>query len=619
MKRGGNGGGRFWTAAVLLLLCAAGSAQKLFRTHFATEIPEPRYEFKATIPACRGAIFDSGGKSCPLVKSVPYWEFHLDPVALTNSVVIPRNEKLPRKREAICKTIADALKLDYSKVLAMSENTRNRYQYLGRTSDPEVYKILGDSRLVAGLAIEQKQVRQYFQNRRMCHIIGALRKDGKGIAGLELKYDKELSGVPGKMRGLRDGRGRKLYDKRIEEIRPIPGADIRLTIDLNLQFEVETALKDGIEEFHAGSGWCVVLDVQTGAVLAMASFPDFNPLLYGHSEPTARINRPTNFSYEPGSVMKVITAAAALDCGLVSPDTRYTTNRDDERYFRLPGDGRHVWEPTMTVRDAIVHSSNIVIGKLGYDLGPRRLYDYMKAFGLGAKTGIEAPGETAGVLPPWEKWDKVKWSRAPIGQGVGVSAIQLASAYQAIANDGVRMRPHLVSEITAADGHQIYKAPIEVVSRPIRRETSRKIREMMLGVASREGTARRAAIRGYSVAGKTGTAQKLVGKKYSDKLYRATFCGIVPSGVEFRDESDSTPAESRIVVLVTLDFDTFEKYHQGGNSAAPVFKRIATAALRYLEVEPDRPEELLEYEDDGELDRIMEARELENATAEDDD
>ena len=612
-KRSGNGGWRFWFAVTVLCLGAAGSAQQLFRTHFAKEIPEPRYEFKETIPACRGSIFDSGSETCPLVKSVPYWEFHLDPVALTNSVVIPRKEKIPRRREAICKTIADALKLDYAKVLAMSENSRNRYQYLGRTSDPEVYKILSDSHLVAGLAIEQKHVRQYFQGRRLCHILGAIRKDGEGIAGLEVKYNKELSGVPGTMRGLRDGKRRKLYDKRIEEIRPIPGADIRLTIDLNLQFEVETALKDGIEEFHAGSGWCVVLDVQTGAVLAMASFPDFNPLLYGRSNPLDCINRATNFAYEPGSVMKVITAAAGVDSGLVTPDTRYTTNRDDDRYYRLPGDGRHVWDPTMTVRDAIVHSSNIVIGKLGCDLGPRRLYEYMRAFGFGERTGVEVPGETAGVLPKWQDWDKVKWSRAPIGQGVAVSAIQLASAYQAIANDGVRMRPHLVSDITAADGHKIYTAPVEVASRPIRRETARKLREMMLGVASREGTARRAAIRGYSVAGKTGTAQKLVNKKYSDKLYRATFCGIVPSGVVFRNETDSTPAESRIVVLVTLDFDSLEKYHQGGNSAAPVFKRIATAALRYLEVEPDRPEELLEYEDDGELDRIMDAREMEYA------
>jgi len=184
----------------------------------------------------------------------------------------------------------------------------------------------------------------------------------------------------------------------------------------------------------------------------------------------------------------------------------------------------------------------------------------------------------------------------------------LASAYQAIANDGVRMKPRLVSKITAADGHEIFAPANEVASRPISRETARKLREMMLGVASPDGTARRAAIRGYSVAGKTGTAQKVVNGKYSDSLYRATFCGIVPSGAVYRNEGDAAPAEPRVVILVTLDFDQRTKFHQGGNSSAPIFKRIATAALRYLEIEPDRPDELMEFEDDDEFDRIMDER-----------
>jgi cell division protein FtsI (penicillin-binding protein 3) len=232
----------------------------------------------------------------------------------------------------------------------------------------------------------------------------------------------------------------------------------------------------------------------------------------------------------------------------------------------------------------------------------------MREFGFGQRTGVEVPGEEYGILPRWEKWDKVKWSRAPIGQGVSVTAMQLASAYQALANDGVRMKPHLVARITAADGHDLYTGKPEELSRPVTRATARKLREMMLGVASREGTARRAAIRGYSVAGKTGTAQKVVDGRYSDSLYRATFCGIVPSGAVYRNAGDVAPAEPRIVVLVALDFDKRTKFHQGGNSSAPIFRRIATAALRYLEVEPDRPAELMEFEDDDEFDKIMEER-----------
>ncbi|MBO6166901.1 MAG: penicillin-binding protein 2 [Kiritimatiellae bacterium] len=592
-----------------LLLFAVYCSQKLFRSHFESSATEPRYVFERDVPACRGAIYDAAAGASPMVKSVPCWEYRLDPVALTNATVRPRGEKLPRTRQAICRTIANALSLDYAKVLAMSENPSKRYQYLAQSTDAAAHAILSDRRLVAGVVIEDKQVRQYLHGKRLCHVIGSMNKEGVGSAGLELKYDRELSGVPGCIRGCRDARGAELYDKRIETVAPIPGADIHLTVDRNLQYEAETALADGIREFGAGSGWCVILDVKTADVLAMVSYPDFNPLFFGRAKDAAKVNRATSLTYEPGSVMKVITAAAGIDSGFVKPDSLYTTNRDDDRYYRLPGDGSHVWEPRMSVKDAIVHSSNIVIGKLGFDLGPKTLWTYMKAFGFGSKTGIELPGEEMGLLPFWQKWDKVKWSRAPIGQGVAVTAMQLASAYQAIANDGVRMKPHIVQSIVQADGHEIYTKQPEVASRPISRGTARELRRMMLGVASPDGTARRAAIKGYSVAGKTGTAQKVVNGRYSDSLYRATFCGIVPSGAVKRIPADPDVAEPRIVVLVTLDFDQRTKFHQGGNSAAPIFRRVATAALRYLHVEPDRPDELMDLDDADPLDKIMESRE----------
>ena len=397
---------------------------------------------------------------------------------------------------------------------------------------------------------------------------------------------------------MKDARGRELYDKRIVSIDPVPGADVFLTIDHNIQFEAEDALKWGVGEYGAGSGWCIVMDSRSGAVLAMASLPDFEPLAFGHVDDNARINRAIAFNYEPGSVMKVITAAAAVDCGFAGPGTVYRTNRDDPGYYRLPGDGSHVWDPTMTVKDAIVHSSNIVIGKLGYDLGPLRLWTYMKNFGFGAQTGIELPGEQYGILRNYKKWDKATWSRAAIGQGVSVTAIQLASAYQAIANDGVRMKPYIVDRIVSATGAETYRHVPVAAGRPIKAATAQTLRKMMLDVASPHGTARRAAIRGYSIAGKTGTAQKqLVGARgYAPGLYRASFCGMVPA------------SDPRLVILVSLDFDQKTLYHQGGNSSGPVFRRIAMAALRYLMIPPDKPEELEEFEDDDEYARIMEER-----------
>ncbi len=601
---------RFWWAVAVLSLFAAYSSQKLVRSHFRSDADEPRYEFKRVIPSCRGSIFAASGSGGPLVMSIPCWEYRLDPVALTNAVVRPRGEKLPRTREAICRTIASLLSLDYGKVLKMSENTSNRFQFLAQSTDTAAHDILDNRRLVAGVAILDRQIRQYFNNRGLCHVIGAINKEGVGSAGIELRYDRDLSGVPGYVRGYRDARGAEMRDREIERVEPKKGADIYLTIDSHLQYEAETALADGLRQYEAASGWCVILDARTADVLAMASLPNYHPLMFGRASEDAKLNRVTSITYEPGSVMKVITACAGLESGLVGPDSLYSTRRDDDRYYRLPGDGSHVWEPRMTVRDAIVHSSNIVIGKLGFDLGPEQLWGFMKEFGFGAKTGVEIPGEEAGILPFWKRWDKVKWSRAPIGQGVSVTAMQLASAYQAIANDGVRMKPHVVSKVVYSDGREPRVSHREIAARPISPATSRKVREMMLGVASASGTARRAAIKGYSVAGKTGTAQKVVNGRYSDSLYRATFCGIVPSGVVMRSESDADPAPARIVVLVTLDFEKRTKFHQGGNSAAPIFRRIAKAALRYLEVEPDRPDELMDVDvgDEDEIDKIMDER-----------
>ena len=589
---------RFWLPVVLLAALAVYSSQKLICSHVDPDVSAPDYYFTRKLPARRGGIYSSYGKTYPFVKSVPFWEYHLDPVALTNAVVKPSRKEPPRTKAAILKTISYALGLNYGRVMKMAENDRKRYQPLSLSSDPEAHRILADSKLVAGVSIEDRQVRQYLHGRHLAHVLGSVNADHVGSAGIEQRYDKTLTGTPGTVRGMKDARGRELYDKRIVSIDPVPGADVFLTIDHNIQFEAEDALKWGVGEYGAGSGWCIVMDSRSGAVLAMASLPDFEPLAFGHVDDNARINRAIAFNYEPGSVMKVITAAAAVDCGFAGPGTVYRTNRDDPGYYRLPGDGSHVWDPTMTVKDAIVHSSNIVIGKLGYDLGPLRLWTYMKNFGFGAQTGIELPGEQYGILRNYKKWDKATWSRAAIGQGVSVTAIQLASAYQAIANDGVRMKPYIVDRIVSATGAETYRHVPVAAGRPIKAATAQTLRKMMLDVASPHGTARRAAIRGYSIAGKTGTAQKqLVGARgYAPGLYRASFCGMVPA------------SDPRLVILVSLDFDQKTLYHQGGNSSGPVFRRIAMAALRYLMIPPDKPEELEEFEDDDEYARIMEER-----------
>ena len=586
---------RFWAPVVLLLAFAGYSTQKLIRAHIDPDVDDIDYTFERDLPGCRGTIYDSFGRSYPLAKSVPIWEYRMDPVALTNRVVRRKGEE-PRTRGQIADTIAEALGIDRIKVRKMALNTSKRYQFVAISSDPVAHEKLCDSTRVAGLRIEDTEVRQYLHGRLLSHVLGSVNAENVGSAGIELRYNRDLTGVPGKIRGMKDARGHEIYDRRIETISPLPGADIYLTVDHNIQYEVESALKWGMEEFGAASGWCVVMDPATGAILALASRPDFDPLAFGRASDAAKVNRVTNFTYEPGSVMKVITVAGAIDMGLVRADTKYSTNRNDERYYRLPGDGSHVWEPMMTVGDAVVHSSNIVVGKIGSDMGPKNLWTYMTRFGFGTKTGIELPGEEVGIIRDWKKWDKATWSRAPIGQGVSVTAIQMCSAYQAIANNGLRMKPYIVDKIVDYRGEEVYRHTPTPAGRPIKESTAREMRKIMLGVASPAGTARRAAIRGYSVAGKTGTAQKVINGHYSDSLFRATFCGMVPA------------SDPKLVILVTLDFDEKRKFHQGGNSSGPVFRRIAIGALRYLMIPPDKPEELADFDDDDEYDRIMEER-----------
>ena len=337
-----------------------------------------------------------------------------------------------------------------------------------------------------------------------------------------------------------------------------------------LQLETESAIKWGLE-FDAAEGWAIVMDAKTGAVYAMVSYPS-------HSG----TNRAITLNYEPGAVMMVITAAAALDSNpkRYYPEVRISTNRQDPNYYRLPGDGGHVWEPTISLTEAICHSCNIVMGKISYDLGANKMHQYLRLFGFGSKTGIELPGEQSGILPDPRKWDKASWSRVGVGQYVAVTPIQLASAYQAIANDGVRIKPYIINRIVDDGGTEVVKRKPEEVRRVISVDTAQKLRQMMTGVATTNGLAPAAAICGYSVAGKTGTAQKRDGKGWSSTQYYATFCGIVPAN------------NPRLIILTVLDFDHRTKFHQGGNSAGPVFRRIALAAIKHFNIPPDRPNEL---------------------------
>lgn len=583
---------RFWAIVALMLAGACAVGYRLVALHFRlVELPvrDPRYWFKREVPGLRGGIYSDVGGRQPFACSVPVWEYHVDPRSV--------NLKL-HSRESVVQTVAGALDIDVNKVRDVFWRTDSRYVYLATSFDDAANRVLTDSKRVSGLAIDDRQVRRYPQGSLLSHVLGFVSKDPDnpvGTAGVEMRYERYLKGKPGRIEGMRDAGGREIREHRRVDVDPTPGADVYLTIDHNVQGIVEEALYAGLTNCQAEAGWAIVLDANRGAVLAMATYPTFQPANYNKANDLVRVNRCVSENLEPGSVMKTITACAVIDAGMVTPSTMISTARNDPDYYRLPGDGSHKWEPYMSVSNAIVHSSNIVYGKLGYRFGSRRLWEYFKAFGFGRKTGIDLPQEECGILPDWKKWDKASWSRAPIGQFVAVTPIQMAVAYAAIANGGRLMRPYVVDRIVAHDGEVVFRNEPEEIGRPIKAETARRVREMLLGVAKPGGTARRAAVKGYSVAGKTGTAQMKEGKGYSPTNYNASFIGIVPA------------SDPSFVVLVTYhkplhcrSYKVHEQTgvplynHQGGVCAAPVFRSIATQVARYLGVEPDRPEELVE-------------------------
>ena len=587
----GNDRFRFWGVTALLFAGAAVIGYRLVAVHLKLveiSVRDPRYWFTREVPGLRGGIYSEVGGRQPFACSVPVWEYRVDP----QSVNLKRHT-----RESVVKTVSEALQMDERKVRDIFWRVDSRYVYLATSYDDAANRVLTDPKRVSGLVTDDRQVRRYPQGRTLAHVLGFVSKDPDnpvGAGGIEMRYESYLRGKAGRIKGMRDARGHEIRERRVVDVDSTPGANVYLTIDHNIQLAVEKALYDGFTNCQAKAGWAIVLDARKGSVLAMATYPTFDPENYNKAGELVKKNRCIAENLEPGSVMKVITACAVLNEKMVSPDTMISTARNDPDFYRLPGDGSHKWEPFMSVREGLVHSSNIVYGKLGYRLGPKRLWSYFKAFGFGRKTGIDLPGEEMGILPDWHKWDKASWSRAPIGQFVAVTPIQMAVAYGAVANGGRLMKPYIVDRIEAADGEVVFRNEPEEVGRPISADTARRVREMMLGVAMKGGTARRAAVKGYSVAGKTGTAQMKEGRGYSSVNYNASFIGIVPA------------MDPAFVVLVTYqqpEHCSSYKYHeatglplynhQGGVCAAPVFSRITATVARYLGVEPDKAEELV--------------------------
>ena len=514
--------------------------------------------FTRTLKANRGGIYDRHGRSHPLAESYPLWKVFVDPVAIPDDAARADVYRALRPF-GICpdETLYEAVAAP-----------RGRYHVLGLTADRAVADAIATNPVLAHrVGAESQTRRNYPLGRELCHVVGVVNSHEEPLCGLEQTMDEHLRGTDGSVTGSASGVGRELGDRPRTVTPPVDGRDVILTVDEQVQFAVDEALDWAMEEFHPISAWAIVQHPSTGEILAMSSRPDFDPADYGSSNPTSRWNSAVFKAYEPGSVMKSAAAAAALQERLVSTNTLLDCSRG--LYCGRPLED-HV-NGTITLTEVIQKSSNRGASRLGMLLGKDRQRHYLKEFGFGARTGIGLQGESVGYLGG--RWSDLQNIRVSIGQGVSVTAIQLVTFYSCIANGGRLMRPRIVREIRNPDGTVFRSFPPEVVRTPLRPEVAADMRFMLETVVGPGGTAKRARIPGYRVAGKTGTAQKAEHGVYSRTRFCGTFVGFFPAD------------DPKLTILVTLE-EPHPNYH-GGTVAAPVFARIGAEAARILRIPPE--------------------------------
>ena len=410
-----------------------------------------------------------------------------------------------------------------------------------------------------------KQNRRFYPNRELAaHLIGYVGIDNQGLFGLESIYDEEISGRPGRVLMQTDARNRAF--SRVERL-PTAGVTLELTIDEYIQYVAERELRAVVREHHAAGGSVVILNPATGEILALANEPTFNPNTFSLSNADARRNRATQDVYEPGSTFKIVTASAALEEGVAHADQMIDVSPGMVRF------GSHRIEDVrnygvLSFADVVVQSSNVGASKIGVELGPERLVRYVRRFGFGQTLSRDFPGESRGIVYDPSRLDDSELASVSMGYNISVTALQMASAMSVIANGGELVEPRLVRALLSGEGRR--QVPRRVIRRAISAETAATMTRILEDVVSR-GTARAARLTGYTVAGKTGTTEKLIRGRYSETRHVASFVGFVPS----------TRPELTILVVV----DDVERF--GGSVAAPVFQRIAEATLRHLGVLPN--------------------------------
>lgn len=501
------------------------------------------------LPARRGAIFDRNG--IPLAVSV-------------EARAVYANPRFVEDPDATATAVAKVLGADAA---SLKEKLRRKsgFVYLARKVDVAVAGRVVALNL-AGVGTLDESKRFYPQGPLAAQVLGYVGLDNQGLGGIEARFDDVLAGVPGEMVVEQDPYGRPIASGRREVRKPVRGRDVTLTIDRDVQYQAERALAESVAKTGARDGTAVVMDARTNEILAMANYPPFDPARFAEAPASVRRNFAVQDAYEPGSVNKLVTAAAALESGLVRPSDMMAIpsvlrvgNHTVDDFKSHP-----LWR--ITYSEALARSSNVGTIQIALKIGARRVATMIDGFGLGSRTGVEAAGESPGVTLPVDEWSRTSIATIPIGHGIAVTPIQMLNVYTTIARDGIWAAPRLVRTVGGKTA-----PPPRPNRRVISTFTAAQLRGILLGVVE-GGTGRSARIPGYLIGGKTGTAAKpLVGRRGYSPDVITTFIGMVPVD------------RPRFVVAVALDSPDI---HQAAATAAPAFQRITSFVLARWGVPP---------------------------------
>jgi cell division protein FtsI (penicillin-binding protein 3) len=529
---------------------------------------------KIEFPARRGTVLDRDAETLSI--SVDLQVVYSDPTLIDDpsGVAAKLGALLKKRPESLIESLTGTFEGD-------------QFEYVARQVDPRVAKKIAAMEL-PGIFLEAEPKRVYPNGRVASHVVGFVNVDGSVMEGVEAQYDNVLAGKPGVVRFEKDTFGHQLPQADSTYEQPEPGHSILLTIDKDIQYFTETALMNAVDQFNAASGTAIIMRPKTGEILALANLPDFDPNAYSKFSDEERRNRALADVYEPGSIFKAITLAGVLNDKAVTPKTSFVVPDQLQVADRVIHDSSPHATEKMNVREIITKSSNVGTVMIGQELGSEGLDKYVHRFGFGRKTGLDFPGESAGIVRPLEDWSGSSIGNIPIGQGVAVTPLQMVSAFATIANDGVWVEPRLLTG-TVGDDARLVPARPSSKKRVVRSGVARTVTDILSDVVS-EGTGIHAQIPGYEVAGKTGTAQKVLEEGgYGDDFF-ASFAGYAPA------------KRPEVAAIVILDSPT---PIYGGLTAAPTFKIIVQRALRELAVPPsnnaEKAAEAIEADEDSSL------------------